>query len=112
MEEQISNLQKLQNAIGIIKECALGILTENAEKNATQTGVLSELLAIIFPIVIEDYSLPVFANRQEEITLWVDLLGQITQLIAGDDCLAKYDILCEVLIPDLQEHIQVLQEQK
>lgn len=103
--EEISESGKLRNAIAVIEGCAESILTEDENRNAVQIQILTELMGIILPIIINDYERPEFAGRSEEIPIWVDLARQLTEILAGDDSFAKTDFLLMVLIPDIEEHI-------
>lgn len=110
MDENISTSGQLQNALLLMENYAEVILSEDDEKIAYNMPRITELLNLIFPMVVKNYELPAFDGRQEEISIWVDLLGQIVTMLAGNDTFAKVDILCAVLKPDLEEHIQILQE--
>ena len=110
MDENLSTSELLKNAVRLMDHYAEVILSEDTEKIAYNMPRITELLNLIFPLVIKDYELPAFEGRQDEISIWVDLLGQIVNTMTGSDTFAKIDILCAVLKPDLEEHIQILQE--
>lgn len=103
-------VRQLEKAVSMVEEYAKIILTEDNGDISKGLLEFTGLLNVIFPVIIQDYTFPEFANRQEEINVWVQLLGQITDTLAGKDTLAKTDILYAVLRPDLMEHIQVLKE--
>ena len=49
-------------------------------------------------------------DRQEELTQWTGLLAQILDTLEGRDTFAKIDVIYAVLLPNLTEHITILQE--
>ncbi len=110
MQQTCGVIEQLRSMMSALHDVAKVLLTEEKEKIAPVMPQLTQILNLVFPMVIQDYGLPAFQKRQEEIELWVALLGQIVATMGGEDTFAKIDILCAVLIPDLEEHISILRE--
>lgn len=112
MEQEIRAVDQLRSALMLLEEYAKPLISEDETKIAIILPHLVQVMNIIFPLVIRDYEQPVFADRQEEISAWVELLGKITETLEGRDTFAKVDIIYEVLRPNLIEHIAILQMQE
>lgn len=109
-EREITISGQLSSTVMLLKEYAKPFITEDETKMAIVMPRIAQVMNIIFPIIIHDYTLPVFADRQEEIPQWTGLLAQILETLEGRDTFAKIDIIYAVLLPNLTEHITILQE--
>lgn len=110
-EEQESTIsEQLSSMAVLLKEYAKPFITEDETKMAIAMPRIAQVMNLIFPIIIQDYTLPAFAERQEELSLWTTLLAQILKTLEGRDTFAKVDMFYAILLPDLAEHIMILQE--
>ncbi|MCM1538833.1 MAG: hypothetical protein NC254_10605 [bacterium] len=110
-EQEISPAEQLQSMVLLLEEYAKPLISEDETKLSIIMPRLVQVMNLIFPMVIRDYALPAFADRQDEISTWVQLLSGITQTLEGRDTFAKVDMIYSVLRPNLIEHIAILQGQ-
>lgn len=109
-EREITISGQLSSTVMLLKEYAKPFITEDETKMAIVMPRIAQVMNIIFPIIIQDYALPAFADRQEEIPQWTGLLAQILETLEGRDTFAKIDMIYAVLLPNMAEHITILQE--
>ncbi len=109
-EHEISISGQLSSAVLLLEEYAKPFITEDETKMAIVMPRIAQVMNLIFPMIIHDYTLPAFANRQEELPQWTGLLAQILETLEGRDTFAKIDMIYAVLLPNLTEHITILQE--
>lgn len=107
---EISISGQLSSAMLLMEEYAKPFITEDETKMAIVMPRIAQVMSLIFPMIIHDYTLPAFANRQEELPQWTGLLAQILETLEGRDTFAKIDMIYAVLLPNLTEHITVLEE--
>lgn len=110
MEQEITISGQLSSTMLLLEEYAKPFITEDETKMAIILPRIAQVMNIIFPAVIHDYTLPAFAERQEELPQWTGLLSQILETLEGRDTFAKIDVIYAVLLPNLAEHITILQE--
>lgn len=107
---EISISGQLSSAVLLLEEYAKPFITEDETKMAIVMPRIAQVMNLIYPTIIHDYTLPAFAERQEELPQWTGLLAQILETLEGRDTFAKIDMIYAVLLPNLTEHITVLQE--
>lgn len=110
-EQEISPAEQLRSMVLLLEEYAKPLISEDETKLSIIMPRLVQVMNLIFPMVIRDYTMPAFADRQDEISTWVQLLSGITQTLEGRDTFAKVDMIYSVLRPNLIEHIAILQGQ-
>lgn len=101
---------QLSSTVLLLEEYAKPFITEDETKMAIVMPRIAQVMNLIFPMIIHDYTLPAFAERQEELPQWTGLLAQILETLEGRDTFAKIDVIYAVLLPNLTEHITILQE--
>lgn len=112
MEAQQTSISgQLGSMVLLLEEYAKPFITEDETKMAIIMPRIAQVMNLLFPMIVHDYTLPAFADRQEELTQWTGLLAQILETLEGRDTFAKMDIIYAVLLPNLTEHITILQEQ-
>lgn len=94
----------------LLEEYGKPMITEDETKMAIVVPRIVQVMNLMFPMIIHDYTLPPFSDRQEELAQWTGLLSQILDTLEGRDTFAKIDVIYEVLLPNLAEHIAILQE--
>ncbi|MBD5532379.1 MAG: hypothetical protein HDQ98_09280 [Lachnospiraceae bacterium] len=109
-DHEMSISGQLSSAVLLLEEYAKPFITEDETKMAIIMPRIAQVMSLIFPMIIHDYTLPAFAKRQEELPQWTGLLAQILETLEGRDTLAKIDMVYAVLLPNLTEHITILQE--
>lgn len=109
-DHEISISGQLNSAVLLLEEYGKPFITEDETKMAIVMPRIAQVMNLIFPTIIHDYNLPAFANRQEELSQWTGLLAQILETLEGRDTFAKIDMIYAVLLPNLTEHITILQE--
>lgn len=107
---EISISGQLSSAVLLLEEYAKPFITEDETKMAIVMPRIAQVMNLIYPTIIHDYTLPAFAERQEELPQWTGLLAQILETLEGRDTFAKIDMIYAVLLPNLTEHITILQE--
>ena len=109
-DHQMSISGQLSSTVLLLEEYAKPFITEDETKMAIVMPRIAQVMSLIFPTIIHDYTLPAFAKRQEELPQWTGLLAQILETLEGRDTFAKIDVIYAVLLPNLAEHITILQE--
>lgn len=109
-DHEMSISGQLSSAVLLLEEYAKPFITEDETKMAIVMPRIAQVMNLIFPMIIHDYTLPAFAKRQEELQQWTGLLAQILETLEGRDTFAKIDMIYAVLLPNLTEHITILQE--
>lgn len=109
-EREITISGQLSSTVMLLKEYAKPFITEDETKMAIVMPRIAQVMNIIFPMIVHDYTLPAFAERQEELPQWTGLLAQMLETLEGRDTFAKIDMIYAVLLPNLTEHITILQE--
>lgn len=109
-DHQMSISGQLSSTVLLLEEYAKPFITEDETKMAIVMPRIAQVMSLIFPTIIHDYTLPAFAKRQEELQQWTGLLAQILETLEGRDTFAKIDMIYAVLLPNLAEHITILQE--
>ena len=109
-DHEISISGQLSSTMLLLEEYAKPFITEDETKMAIVMPRIAQVMSLIFPTIIHDYTLPAFAERQEELPQWTGLLAQILETLEGRDTFAKIDMIYAVLLPNLAEHITILQE--
>lgn len=107
---EISISGQLSSAVLLLEEYAKPFITEDETKMAIVMPRIAQVMNLIFPTIIHDYTLSAFAKRQEELPQWTGMLAQILETLEGRDTFAKIDMIYAVLLPNLAEHITTLQE--
>lgn len=107
---EISISGQLSSAVLLLEEYVKPFVTEDETKMAIVMPRIAQVMNLIYPTIINDYTLPAFAERQEELPQWTGLLAQILETLEGRDTFAKIDMIYAVLLPNLTEHITILQE--
>ena len=109
-DHQMSISGQLSSTVLLLEEYAKPFITEDETKMAIVMPRIAQVMSLIFPTIIHDYTLPAFAKRQEELQQGTGLLAQILETLEGRDTFAKIDMIYAVLLPNLAEHITILQE--
>lgn len=109
-DHEMSISGQLSSTVLLLEEYAKPFITEDETKMAIVMPRIAQVMNLIFPTIIHDYTLPAFAERQEELPQWTGLLAQILETLEGRDTFAKIDMIYAVLLPNLAEHITILQE--
>lgn len=109
-DHEMSISGQLSSAVLLLEEYAKPFITEDETKMAIVMPRIAQVMSLIFPMIIHGYTLPAFAERQEELPQWTGLLAQILETLEGRDTFAKIDMIYAVLLPNLTEHITILQE--
>lgn len=110
-EEQNTTISgQLSSMVMLLEEYGKPLITEDETKMAIVLPRIAEVMNLMFPLIIQDYALEPFTDRQEELPQWTGLLAQILDTLEGRDTFAKIDVIYAVLIPNLTEHIRILQE--
>lgn len=109
-DHEMSISGQLSSTVLLLEEYAKPFITEDETKMAIVMPRIAQVMNLIFPMIIHDYTLPAFAERQEELPQWTGLLAQILETLEGRDTFAKIDVIYAVLLPNLTEHITILQE--
>lgn len=94
----------------LLEEYGKPLITEDETKMAIVLPRIVQIMNLMFPMIIHDYTLSPFSDRQEELVQWTGLLAQILDTLEGRDTFAKIDVIYAVLLPNLAEHIAILQE--
>ncbi len=101
---------QLSSMVLLLEEYGKPMITEDETKMAIILPRIAQVMNLMFPVIIHDYTLEPFLDRQEELTQWPGLLAQILDTLEGRDTFAKIDVIYAVLLPNLTEHITILQE--
>ncbi|MDE5818002.1 MAG: hypothetical protein K2I07_01580 [Lachnospiraceae bacterium] len=109
-DHEMSISGQLSSTVLLLEEYAKPFITEDETKMAIVMPRIAQVMNLIFPTIIHDYTLPAFEKRQEELPQWTGLLAQILETLEGRDTFAKIDMIYAVLLPNLAEHITILQE--
>lgn len=110
-EEQNTTISgQLSSMVMLLEEYGKPLITEDETKMAIVLPRIAEVMNLMFPLIIQDYALEPFTDRQEELPQWTGLLAQILDTLEGRDTFAKIDVIYAVPIPNLTEHIRILQE--
>ncbi|MCM1103221.1 MAG: hypothetical protein NC409_03860 [Clostridium sp.] len=110
IEKGITVSGQLQSMAMLLEEYGKPLITEDETKMAIVMPRIAQVMNLMFPMIVQDYTLSPFADRQEELSQWTGLLAQILETLEGRDTFAKIDVIYAVLLPNLTEHIAVLQE--
>lgn len=110
VDYEISISGQLNSAVLLLEEYAKPFITEDETKMAIVMPRIAQVMNLIFPMIIHDYTLSAFEKRQEELPQWTGLLAQILETLEGRDTFAKIDMIYAILLPNLAEHITILQE--
>lgn len=110
VDHEMSISGQLSSMVVLLEEYAKPFVTEDETKMAIVMPRIAQVMNLVFPMIIHDYTLPAFAERQEELPQWTGLLAQILETLEGRDTFAKIDMIYAVLLPNLTEHITILQE--
>lgn len=109
-EQEIARSGQLSSMVLLLEEYGKPLITEDETKMAMVLPRIVQVMNLMFPMIIHDYTLPPFSGRQEELAQWTGLLAQILDTLEGRDTFAKIDVIYAVLLPNLAEHIAILQE--
>lgn len=109
-EQQATASGQIGGVLLLLEEYAKPFITEDETKMALVMPRIVQVMNLLFPLIVHDYTLPAFADRQEELSQWTGLLAQILETLEGRDTFAKIDVIYAVLLPNLTEHIKILQE--
>lgn len=109
-EQGTTRSGQLSSMILLLEEYGKPLITEDETKMAIILPRIVQVMNLMFPMIIQDYTLAPFSDRQEELTQWTGLLAQILDTLEGRDTFAKIDVIYAVLLPNLAEHITILQE--
>lgn len=109
-EQGATRSGQLSSMVLLLEEYGKPLITEDETKMAIILPRIVQVMNLMFPMIIQDYTLAPFSDRQEELTQWTGLLAQILDTLEGRDTFAKIDVIYAVLLPNLAEHITILQE--
>ncbi len=109
-EQGTTRSGQLSSMVLLLEEYGKPLITEDETKMAIILPRIVQVMNLMFPLIIQDYTLAPFSDRQEELAQWTGLLAQILDTLEGRDTFAKIDVVYAVLLPNLAEHITILQE--